>query len=491
MVRARHRVTPKGRKKAEIYDYFARTHVRHTDREWYDKPFLLDKWQWEDIWKPVFGTLKPDGTRRYRQALIGVKRYTGKSEISARIMLTVMMMEPMPEGEYGIIASSKPQAQIVFDKICAMVRLDPELSAVFEVLKKEIRHRETGATLSTYPADEAAIQGHHFVCCIGDEAHVWKSTAIFSAIVSGMKDRNSLFIIITTAGSKRRGVLWDYIIPTMLANPDAYVIWKGAQTLEEQLAGAKFDPADRRLWRKCVFASWHTMQQMEELHRTLPLAEFVRYELNVFPPDDLGADMAFKPSRVKRCADAGEFPWDAPLSMGIDGANSGDSFALVIAANDPENSSVVRAYPIIFDEAGEDGFYDIEQIEQLVREYYDERDMRRIAMDPARLLLMAQHLQKKWGVPVESFAQSGSNMGAASAYLLTLVDEGRLRIHGPDSAKLIEHMTNATRDDAGAWGWRLGKTASRAKIDGCIALAIAALVLDANDDGAAWGLMTV
>lgn len=230
MARARHRVTPKGRKKAEIYDYFARTHVRHTDREWYDKPFLLDKWQWEDIWKPVFGTLKPDGTRRYRQALIGVKRYTGKSEISARIMLTVMMMEPMPEGEYGIIASSKPQAQIVFDKVCAMVRLDPELSAVFEVLKKEIRHRETGATLSTYPADEAAIQGHHFVCCIGDEAHVWKSTAIFSAIVSGMKDRNSLFIIITTAGSKRRGVLWDYIIPTMLANPDAYVIWKGAQT---------------------------------------------------------------------------------------------------------------------------------------------------------------------------------------------------------------------------------------------------------------------
>ena len=92
---------------------------------------------------------------------------------------------------------------------------------------------------------------------------------------------------------------------------------------------------------------------------------------------------------------------------------------------------------------------------------------------------------------MESFAQSGSNMGAASAYLLTLVDEGRLKIHGPDSAKLVEHMTNATRDDAGAWGWRLGKTASRAKIDGCIALAIAALVLDANDDGAAWGLMTV
>ena len=145
--------------------------------------------------------------------------------------------------------------------------------------------------------------------------------------------------------------------------------------------------------------------------------------------------------------------------MGIDGANSGDSFGARHSRRTTQRTarSCTRT-PSSSTRRARTGFYDIEQIEQLVREYYDERDMRRIAMDPARLLLTAQHLQKKWGVPVESFAQSDSNMGAASAYLLTLVDEGRLRIHGPDSAKLIEHTDERhARHHAGAWGWRSGK----------------------------------
>lgn len=485
------RITAKGKRIADVNRFFCEHYIRHTDREFYDRPFLLDDWQYRDIWKPIFGTLRPDGTRKYRQALIGLKRYTGKSELASALMLTIIMMEPVHNGDYGIIASSEAQARIVFDKIASMIRLDPELSAVFEVLRKEVRHRETGATLATYPADEAAIQGHHFVCAIGDEAHVWKTTGLYSAIVSGMKDRNSLFILITTAAAKRRGVLWDYIVPRMLENPDAYVCWKGGQSLEDQLAGKPFDPSDRRMWRKCCYASWHTMEQMEQLYRTLPLGDFIRYELNIFPPDDLGADMAFRRSRVSACLDGGGFPWSQMLSLGIDGANSGDSFALVFTAYDPEDSSIIHAYPVIFDEAGGDGFYDLVQIEELVAEYWQTRNLERVALDPARLLMFAQHLKDRYGVPVESYAQNAQNMAAASAYLLTLVDDRRLRIHGPDAEKLADHMCNATREDARAFGWRLGKTANRAKIDGAIALAISAITLDASGTGEVWSVMTL
>lgn len=490
MAAAKPRVTPRGRRQAELYRYFTETYVRHADRDYYDTPFVLDEWQWRDIYRPVFGTLRKDGTRVYRQALIGLKRYTGKSEIASAIVITVMMMEPVPNGEYGVIASSEKQAAIVFQKISAMIRLDPYLSTVFEVMKKEIRHRETGATLATYPADEAAIQGHHFVCAVGDEAHVWKSTALYSAIVSGMKDKNSLFIVITTASAKRRGVLWDYIIPTMMKNPDAYVCWKGAQTLDEMLEDEPFDPSDRRLWRKCCYASWHTMEQMDEQFRSVPLADFLRYELNVFPPDDLGADAAFSKPRVRRCLSKGGFPWQMPIAVGIDAANSGDAFAVVAAAQDPETSAVTHLYPMVFE--SEDGaFHDFEQIESVIADWWESYDVRRVSCDPARMLLMSQHLMNRWGVPVESYAQNNANMAAASAYLSSLVDDGRLFVHGPQREEWARHMSAAVRADAASFGWRMGKTGDRKHIDAAVASAIAAIVLDANERGESWGMLSL
>ncbi|NTU88602.1 MAG: hypothetical protein HGA54_01655 [Actinobacteria bacterium] len=474
------RLTPDGIEIAEIYRYFIETFIRHTDREYYDKPFLLDQFQWEDIVLPLVGTLGDDGQRFYEEALIGMRREMGKSEIAAALGLAFMLMEPMPKGEYGIVATDRDQAGIVFDKICSMVALSPKLSSIFEIQTKKLIHRETGATFKTYPAEARAVQGAHFLVVICDEAHEWKNTQLYSGLRSGQGNQKSpLLIIITTAAEHRQGPLWDYIIPRFQKNPRAFIYWVGAQTLEEQQADIPFDPADKKLWEKVCVASWHTMEGIGKLFGSLPLSDFIRYILNIFPPDSLGADMALEPDKVDACLCDGEFDWNRPLSLGIDGAVNGDSFALVFSANAEDGA--VESYPVIFTHGTDEGRYDLTQIEELIYEYYMDRDLQRIAVDPARLVMFVQHLKIRYGIPIEDFAQNDKNMCAASGYVYSLIDEGRQRIYGPDRDLLAQHLKNCAKSKSKAYGWRFDKTTNKAKIDGAIAMAMADMTLDQNE----------
>lgn len=475
-------------KTAKVYDFAASAYLRHTEKEWYDKPFLLEPWQFNHLWRPILGTLDEHGNRWFKQALIGLPREYGKSEISARFLLTIMLMEPTPNGEYGIVASSKDQARIVYGKICTMIRLDPELSAKFEIGKNEAVVKDTGAKVFVLPAEEAAIQGHHFTVCIIDEMHVHKSTAIYTACRSGMNGKNSLLLIITTAARKRTGPLWDYIVPRFLRNPRAYVYWLGGQTLEQQIANEPFNPSDRRMWRRIACASWHSVEEIAEKFEELPLPDFVRYVLNIFPPDSLGVAPAFNARKIDACTSAEAFPWDVTLCLGIDGAVSGDAIALVFTARDEEDSSVIHAYPVIIDETGHDGYYELEPLENLIYEYWSDKDVQRIGVDPAWLVILYQHLKDRYGIPIESYSQSDINMAAASAHLKTLIDEERLVIHGTDSAKMVRHLKNAERGSARAYGWRMTKSIDRAKIDAAIACSISAMLLDGTQDGG-WGMV--
>lgn len=473
------RITALRRKVAEIYDFFAATYIKHADREYYDQPFTLEPWQWKDIWLPIFGT-NTKGKRWYNKALIGLPRITGKSELAARIVLTVFMMEPLPEGEYGVVASSKEQARIVFKKIAAMIRLSPQLSARFDILKNEIVDRETGATIKTFPAEEAALQGIHLICAVLDEAHVWKSTAVYTSVLSGMKGQpNALLVIITTAGERKAGPLWDTVIPTLMKDEHAYIHWAAAQSLDDQLANKPCNYRDERIWRRVCFASWHSMDDIRDQYNSLPFSEFIRYVLNVFPPDALAVDRFFKPRQVKACLACPDdvFDWLSTLALGIDGAVNGDSFGLCFASDG--GGGFVDLWPVIFADPTMEGRYDLTQIEELVLEYYEEYQLDRIGIDPARLVMFAQHLINRYGIPIEEFVQSHKNMAAVSAYLEELIIEGRLRIHGPDADLLVEHFINCTRESAMQYGYRMGKTGSREeKNDGAIAAGIAAIILD-------------
>lgn len=61
-----------------VRDFFARF-LRHSKGEWAGKPFDLLPWQWDDLVAPLFGWLRPDGTRRFRAAYVEIAKKNGKA----------------------------------------------------------------------------------------------------------------------------------------------------------------------------------------------------------------------------------------------------------------------------------------------------------------------------------------------------------------------------------------------------------------------------
>lgn len=468
------RISPSGRRQAKAYELFLGLHIRHVDNEFYGVPFFLEGWQREHIWQPLLGCGRMEKgrfIRHFRRGLIGIPRDGGKSDIAAGLLLTIANMEPVHNGEYGIIASSKKQSDKTFGKIKAMVLQDPDLSAAWEVLTNVIRHRETGALIMVFPFSEALAQGYHFNVCIIEELHVHKSTAILDAVISGQKAiTNALTLVITTAGPRREGPLWD-TIARWRADPKAYVYWLGAEDHE--------DIRDRDVWRRVTPMSWITMADLEDQFASTSRRSFERYTLNRFPLTG-DASKALTPRQIARCVRRpSEFDFEQPFVLGIDGAQSGDAFAL-IAAQIHDDGPHFREW--VFDTPPEDtGFYDLVQIEQLIADIHAKHHPL-IVIDPARLLLMAQHLEQSYGVPLVALPQTNAAMCPATSLMQNAVRGGHAHLGG--CPKLAEHLGNAVLLDRGQFGERYGsegKGASKQRIDAAVAGAIALYALETQD----------
>jgi phage terminase large subunit-like protein len=472
----RTRLSKAGVRQAKAYELFLGLHCRHVDNEYYGEPFLLEDWQRKHLWNPVLGTGRIEHRRfirRYRRALWGLPRDGGKTEIAAGTLLTIATMEPVHDGEYGVLASSKTQAGKAFRKLKSMIVQDAELHAMWEVLTDTIVHRETGARIIVLPYSEAATQSYHFNVCIIDEYHVHKSPAVLEAVISGQKSiTNALCIVITTAGPKREGPLWE-LIPQWREDPNAYVYWLGAND-DDKLE-------DRNVWRRVKPMSWISLADMEDQFASTSRRAFERYTLNRFPIDG-DADKAVTPRQVARCAkQPSQFTFERPFVLGIDGAQSGDAFALIGVQRDGEAWDF-REW--VFDEPPEDtGFYDLPQIEELIAELYTKgRPM--VAIDPARLLLLAQHLDQNYGVPLVAVPQTNKTMCPATALLVNAVKSGTARLGG--CPKLAAHVRNAVLLEREPFGERLGsvgKGAAKERIDAAIAAAIGMYALSTQDSG--------
>ena len=468
MLRSRKlRTSKKGREIAELYEFFAATHLHHVGNDSYHgEPFFLENWQYDNIWEPILATGKMQGgtfVRRYSRALLGLPRSFGKTEITCALMMTVANMEPVYNGQYAVIASSKDQAAKILRTLKAMIALDPDLRALWEPFKNEIHNRETGATVQVFPYSEAAVQSWHFNFVIADELHVWRDRDMYDALVSGMRDvPNALMVCITTAGLHRSGFLWEWL-QRVTEDPDCYVWWHGAD--DEDAVD------DRKVWERIALPSWVTVDSIEQQYHALSKPAFDRYVLNRFPVRE-SAEHTFTHAQVDACMKAPqEFDFAAPFVLGVDGATSGDSFAIIAHQLTPEGRDAFHEW--VFDEPGESGYYDLDQIEQLIAGLAQQYRCS-VGIDPARLLLMAQHLQDRYGVDIFEVPQSNKIMCPASDMLARSVRSQDALLDG--CPKLAEHLANCRTMYREPYGWRftsLKHGQGTERIDAAIAAAIA------------------
>lgn len=463
------RLSKSGKAEAFTYRLFFESHIKHTDNMYFGQPFILDDWQWRDIFQPLFGQgrmVKAGVERVFRRSkrivVEGVPRSGGKSDLACGLLLTIASMEPVYNGEYAVIAYSKDQARKDFGKLKTMIRLDPELKAMWKPLTDCIINEETGAKIMVMPYSENALQSWHLNVAVLDEVHTYKDDELYNAVISGQRDIfNAVCIVITTAAGSRKGFLWEQL-PKWQASKDAHVAWYGARDDE--------DLDDVRMWKRTHPMSWVSVEDVRRQRENLSNKQFERYEVNRFPLEK-SEDKALKVGEVRACQRIGNlFDFDKPFMLGVDGATSGDSFAIV-AHQVVDGIDCYQEW--VFDEPGESGYYDLNQIEELIA-WLSQKYKCPVGIDPARLLLMAQQLQDDYGVKIFEVSQNNKIMCAASEMVARSIKEKRTSLDG--CPKLAEHLTNCTQLIREPFGWRFSSEKhgqGTDRIDAAIAAAIA------------------
>lgn len=460
---------------ARDYEHCLSSMCHHVSNdEFYGKPFLLADFQRENIWKPIFacGETK-DGQfeRQFRRVLIGLPSGSGKTEIAAAIVLTVATMEIIYNGQYGVVASSLAQVRNIYEKIATMIKLNSIWSQQWEIGKDIITNKETGAKIMVLPNKADALESWHFNVLTFDELHVYKDSKVWDAGLKGQKAlTNPLAIGITTAADSRDGFLWEMLSKSG-NDPRMFVYWLGVDDGK--------DLSRKASWSEILQVPWISWEKIQDQRNTATSKRsFERYTANRFPKDK-NSYSCFTSNQLDRCSrGANDLDFTKPFTLGIDGATSGDAYAIVAYQETKrKEKKIALTKSWIFDTPDEEtGYYNLNEIMELIAAICSEHMPEVIGVDPNRMIVLASQLKDLYGLELVSFAQNNATMCAASALVSNSIKNGTLKLKG--QAKLKEHLSNTVEEIREPYGVRFGKDKKKSKIDGAIALAIANLAYE-------------
>lgn len=173
--------------------------LTHTKGEWTGQPIILEPWQ-QGIIANIFGWKRPDGTRRYRQALIYVPRKNAKTTIAAGIALYLLYLDDEPGAEIYCAAADEEQATISFDSAKGMVLACDALARRGQVFGSSITYQETNSFLKVLTSKATTKHGKNPHGILIDELHAQKDRELVDTLNTGVGARRQpLTLYLTTA----------------------------------------------------------------------------------------------------------------------------------------------------------------------------------------------------------------------------------------------------------------------------------------------------
>lgn len=174
----------------------------HSDGKHRGDPFILLDWQWLEVIGPLFGWLRPDGTRRFRSGYIQIPKKNGKSTLIAGITLALLLIDGEPGAQVYSAATSRDQAGIVYRQAAKMVDASPGLAKYLRSI--DTTKTITGPNHSFYRALSSdgrtgdGIDAHGVVI---DELHRMRDRSLVDLLeYSGAARAQPIMLVITTAG---------------------------------------------------------------------------------------------------------------------------------------------------------------------------------------------------------------------------------------------------------------------------------------------------
>ncbi|HEY5551212.1 MAG TPA: terminase large subunit, partial [Opitutaceae bacterium] len=194
---------------ADLAIDFCSTYLRHVKGEWAGQPFVLASWQ-RDFVRALFGWKRPDGTRKYRKALIFVGRKNGKTMLGAAIALYLLFADREPGAEIYSVAADRDQAAIMFDAAKSMVESEPALAKRCEIYRRSIVVPSTASSYHVLSADAPTKHGKNAHGVLFDELHAQPNRELYDVMKTSQGARRQpLFLMFTTAGYDRKSVCFE------------------------------------------------------------------------------------------------------------------------------------------------------------------------------------------------------------------------------------------------------------------------------------------
>lgn len=287
------KITAAGLRKAQRVKNFIEN-LTHTQGEWVEKPFLLLPWQWKEVILPLFGTMRPDGRRRYRFAYVEIPKKNGKTPLSAAVGLYMLCADREASPEVYLAASDREQAGYIYRYAAHMAQGNATLSKTLKVVdsrKRIINHRNNGF-MQVLSSESYTKHGLNPSCIIFDELHAQPNDDLWNTLTSGTDTarQQQVVFVMSTAGIFNKESIWwrtrekarqiqegiirqDNFLPVLyLADPDPKVD----------------DPEDPKVWKRVNPSMGHifSMEKIQEHFREakqdpVEYQNFLRFRLNI------------------------------------------------------------------------------------------------------------------------------------------------------------------------------------------------------------------
>ncbi len=182
--------------------------LQHVKGEWGGRPLVLEKWQ-KAVIGNIFGWKRPDGARRYREAMLYVPRKNGKTAMAAGIVALTLFCDQEPGAEIYSAAGDRDQATLVYQVVREMVAQEHRLASKCKVYTatKRILLDDNISYYTAISADAGTKHGYNAHVVVVDELHVQPNRELVDVLKTSMGTRRQpLMMYLTTADYKRKSI---------------------------------------------------------------------------------------------------------------------------------------------------------------------------------------------------------------------------------------------------------------------------------------------
>lgn len=281
-----------GIEKAERVKRFIEKHCTYSKGEWAGQPFRLLPWQWDDIIKPLFGTLNGGDYRQYRICYCEIPKKNGKTEVCAAIALYMLCADNELGPEVYVAAADREQAGLTYQAASAMVRSDATLSKNLKCLdsRKRIIYQAKNGFLQVLSSESYTKHGLSPSCVIVDEIHAHPDDELWNVLTAGTDyaRKQQVVLVITTAGVYDKNSIW-WKLRSKAQQVKAGIVQDPRFLPVLYLADPEKDtPDDEELWKRVnpslgqIFSLEKIRQDYEEAKNDpVDLQNFLRFRLNI------------------------------------------------------------------------------------------------------------------------------------------------------------------------------------------------------------------